>query len=109
MGGRGSSSGAAGGTMTASQAVSAINRTPFTNNGGGNWELDIPGVGGGSILDETGGSRDPMHGFGGKVYGVTAWDKDYKQVGIIEYIATSINGAKRALKDKLINLVTGRG
>lgn len=78
----------------------AIERTPFTNEGGGNWQLDIPGVGGGQILDETGGSRDPMNGRGGKVYSARAWDSGYSMIENTQYLS-SLNDAKRVIRDTL--------
>lgn len=78
-----------------------IKKKAFTNNGNGTWSIDIDGVGGGQILDETGGSRDPMMGRGGKVYSITAWDADYSQIGPVQIVTGSLNQAKRELKDTL--------
>ena len=74
---------------------SKIDRTPFTNEGGGQWTIDIEGVGGASILDETDEYR-----FGGTAYGVTVWDKNYDKQGDTTY-HTSLNAAKQAAKDRI--------
>lgn len=90
------------GNMTAAQIRGAINRASFSDEGGGNWQLDIPGVGGGQILDETGSSRDPMYGRGGKVYSINTWDDGYNTIpNGSQLINGSLNDAKRALKDTL--------
>lgn len=84
----------------ARQLAREIDRKAITNEGNGNWQLDIDGVGGGQILDETGGSRDAMYGRGGKVYSVRAWDADYN--GIDETMVNgSLNEAKRSLREML--------
>lgn len=83
------------------QTAAAISRATFQANGNGTWSVDIDGVGGGQILDETGGSRDPMMGRGGKVYSITAWDADYGQIGPVQIVTGSLNQAKRELKDTL--------
>lgn len=97
MGGRGSGSGMSGGSFSA--LARRLDRTPFVNQGGGQWTLDT-GMGGGSILDETGSSRDPGLGFGGKVYSAQAWDSDYNVIGDTE-MYSSLNAAKEAVKRKI--------
>ena len=88
--------------MTSAQINKTITRTAFTVEGNGNWQLDIPGIGGGQILDETGGSRDPANGRAGKLYSVRAWDDEYNMIsGSEEYISGSLNDAKQALKHTL--------
>ena len=54
----------------------AINKAQYKDMGNGHWELDVPGYGGVSILDETGSSKDPYYGRGGKVYGILVYDED---------------------------------
>lgn len=76
---------------------STIDRTPFKNIGGGQWELDIPGVGGASILDETDSSRA---GYGtGTAYSVSIWDKDYNIIS--NTLVGSLNAGKAMAKDTL--------
>lgn len=78
----------------------AIDSASISSEGNGNWGMDIPGVGGGQILDETGGTRDPMYGRGGKVYSIRAWDSDYNMIHQTT-IGGSLNDAKRELRDAL--------
>ena len=77
---------------------SKIDRTPFTNEGNGQWTIDIEGVGGASILDESDDFR-----YGGTAYSVKVWNKDYDAVGDTT-MYTSLNAAKQAAKDSLRNL-----
>lgn len=102
MGGRGNS----GSTRrSATNNESSINRTSFTNEGGGQWTLDIEGVGGASILDERDSSRA---GFGsGPAYGITIWGADY-QMDEQRIFYTSLNDAKRIAKDLLKEKLRGR-
>ena len=86
----------------------AIDRAKITSEGNGNWQMDIEGVSGGQILDETGGSRDPMYGRGGKVYSVRAWDADYNMVHETT-ISGSLNDAKRELREALHRQYGTRG
>lgn len=107
--GRGvSKAGGAGGgggedrSSTIAQQQKTIDKTAFDNMGGGQWQLDIPGIGGGSILDE----RDSLlAGFGtGPAYSVTVWDKNYNLVGVqSELLYGSLNNAKARLKERLKN------
>ena len=111
MGGRGSGGAGGGGggsSRSLEQIDRQINRTPFSNEGGGNYELDIAGIGGGQVLDETGSSRDPMNGRGGKVYSVRTWDADYNMFGSVEYVST-LNDAKATVKERLRNHYGARG
>jgi hypothetical protein len=78
---------------------SKLDKAPFKAEGKGQWSLDT-GLGGGVILDETGGSMDPSHGMGGKVYSAKAWDSNYDVIGNTEVYA-SLNAAKQAIKDKI--------
>lgn len=87
-----------GRVSTSGNANSLIDKTSFTNEGGGQWSLDIEGVGGGQILDERDSSRA---GFGtGPAYGITVWDKDYNSSGQSIYYG-SLNEAKQTLKERL--------
>lgn len=103
--GAGTSSGKMGATSaaTASKAsiASQIAKAKFTDEGGGQWTLDINGVGGAQVLDETGGSRDPYHGMGGKVYSVTVWDKNFAVNGPAQIIQGNI-GQARTLAKKIL-------
>ena len=78
----------------------AIERAKITSEGNGNWQMDIDGVGGGQILDETGGSRDPMYGRGGKVYSIRVWDADYNMIHETT-IGGSLTEAKREMREAL--------
>ena len=87
-------------SLSKNDIAKAIAQAKFTNEGNGNWQVDIPGVGGAIILDETGGSKDPMYGMGGKVYSIRTWDQDYT-VGDEQIFQGSINQAKTAAKKRL--------
>lgn len=79
-----------------------IDRKSFTAEGGGQWTLDLNGIGGIQILDETNSSRG---GFGmGKAYGITVWDGEYNSQPQ-EIIYGSLNDAKRRAKEKLKSLL----
>ena len=74
-----------------------VDKTSFTNDGLGQWQLDIPGVGGASILDE---SDTRAGGYGQmRAYTVTTWDKDYN-IGETRTFG-SLNAAKQAAKDEI--------
>ena len=88
-----------GGGSSSSALARRLDRAGFTDQGNGQWTLDT-GMGGGSILDETGSSRDPLYGRGGKLYSAEAWDSDYNRIGDTE-MYTSLNAAKQAVKDKI--------
>ena len=77
-----------------------IDRAPIEKLGNVECHMDFDGVGGGQILDETGGSRDPAYGRGGKVYSVRAWDADYNEISSTT-IGGSLNDAKRELREML--------
>lgn len=94
--------------MLRRQLARAIDRTAFENRGGGEWEIDIDGVGGGQILDETGSTRDPYYGRGGRVYSVRIWDADYSQQGE-EMVNGSLSEAKRRLREMLHSVYGTRG
>ena len=80
-----------------------IDKKSFTNEGGGQWTMDIEGVGGGQILDERDSSRA---GFGsGPAYGITIWDKNYKSEDPVIYYG-SLNEAKQEFKRRLKGLAT---
>ena len=82
------------GNLTKSQITKAVQQQKYTDNGNGTWSFDIEGIGGVQVLDETGGSHDPMLGHGGKIYGVNVWDNNYAVHGPTQYINGSINQAK---------------
>ena len=102
MGGRGSGSamGAGGGTnsaLTPSALAKRLDKTPFVDEGGGQWTLDT-GMGGAQILDESGSSAG---GYGQmKAYSVKAWDSNYEMIGDTEIYGT-LNAAKSAAKSKI--------
>lgn len=89
------------GTSAGPISASRLDRTAFTDQGGGQWTLDT-GLGGGQILDETGTSRDSAMGFGGKVYSARAWDSNYNTL-IDGDMFASLAAAKRAIKDAIKN------
>lgn len=92
---------AAGGGGTAKAPTrSAIERAKFTNEGFGNWQIDMQGVGGGQILDESDGRQNAYGQFGGKLYSVKTWDANYKQSDT--RYAGSLNEAKRMVKDEML-------
>ena len=98
FGGRGS---AGGNRLIEAQNERIIDRTSFVNEGGGQWTLDIEGVGGGQILDERDSSRA---GFGsGPAYGITVWDANNNSSDQQIYYG-SLNEAKQELKRRLKNL-----
>lgn len=103
FGGRGSGSGmsgggSGGGGLSTSALAKKVDKTGFTNEGGGQWTLDISGAGGGSILDESDSSAG---GYGAmKAYSVTAWDANYQIIGE-KQIFGSLNAAKDAVKRKI--------
>lgn len=99
----GTASVAAAGNGTASKKSIAaqIAQAKFTDEGGGQWTLDINGVGGAQILDETGGSRDPNNGMGGKVYSVTVWDGNFTVHGPAQIVQGNI-GQARTLAKKIL-------
>lgn len=112
--GRGSgASGARGGgggggerrSLTSSEiqaAEKAIDKGSFQKVGNGSWEFTTdPKTGiGAQILDETGSSKDPMSGFGGKVYGVTTWGQAPGDIRTT-IISGSLNAAKAAAKEEM--------
>ena len=79
-----------------------IDKTAFSKVGNGHWEFptDSSTRIGASILDETGSSRDPMYGRGGKVYGVTTWGGEPGDVRT-SYINGSLNDAKVAAREEM--------
>ena len=86
-----------------SPGLTAINRAKFTEEGNGQWVLDVPGQGGGQILDETGGSRDPMYGRGGKLYSARTWNADADRLEEREQYFTSLADAKKYVRSQLQN------
>ena len=86
-----------------SSGIKAINRAAFKNEGNGEWSLEVEGYGGGQILDETGGSRDPARGYGGKIYSARAWDENYQRTEDRERYFFSLNEAKSYIKQQLQN------
>ena len=99
----GATSVAAAGNGTASKKsiASQIAQAKFTDEGGGQWTLDINGVGGAQILDETGSSRDPNNGMGGKVYSVTVWDGNFAVHGPAQIIQGNLGQARTLAKQLL--------
>ena len=86
-----------GGSTTIAAAYKKIDKTGFKATGGGQWEMDIPGVGGASILDETDTS---LGGYGMyKVYSYKVWDKNYKIIA--DSNAGNLNDAKYYAKSAL--------
>lgn len=95
MGGRGGGSGRGGGNGS---GVKKIERTPFTNQGGGTYELDIPGLGGGFIASGP-------DAWGMEIAEAKVWDADYQVIDKANY--SSVNAAKRFIKDVLMNHIKG--
>ena len=93
--------GVGGGTnISADKAAKIVDKTGFKVEGNGNWQMDIPGVGGAMILDET---DTAMGNYGAqKTYSYTVWDKNY-QIQDKQY-AISLNDAKYMAKENLKNL-----
>lgn len=83
--------------------IRAINRAKFESDGNGQWTLDVEGHGGGQILDETGSSRDPMYGRGGKLYSARTWNADYDHLEEREQYFTSLSDAKAYVRQQLQN------
>ena len=88
--------GSVGAKISGKMFPSKIDKVPFTNMGGGQWEVDIEGVGGGSILEV---SESWKYG-PGKAYEVRIWNDGYNTVDNGVYYAT-LNTAKSAIKDRL--------
>lgn len=84
-----------------SPGLTAISRASFTNEGNGQWTLDVPDQGGGQILDETGSSRDPNAGRGGKLYSARSWNADNDFLEDRAQYFTSLNDAKSYVKSQL--------
>ena len=74
----------------------AINRTPFTNEGFGQWTIDIDGVGGASILEDNDTAM-------GKYYEISLWDKEYNTQRR-KFNARTLNEAKQTAKNELEKL-----
>lgn len=97
FGGRGGSSGMSGSSSSSSTVAAQsrkLDKTPFTNEGGGQWTLDT-NIGGASILDE---SDTAAGGYGAmRAYSMKAWDANYNEIGESQ-IFGSLNAAKAAAK-----------
>lgn len=93
--------GGSSGTASTRSIASQIAQAKFTDEGGGQWTLEINGVGGAQVLDETGGSRDPMLGRGGKVYSVTVWDGNFTVQGPAQIVQGNL-GQARTLAKKIL-------
>lgn len=120
FGGRGSGAGSAtsGGSsnvMSRDVIDRKIDRAGFQSVGNGAWEMEIPGVGGAQVLDETGSSRALRAGFmpNEKAYSYNAWrytdDGGAQQLrGLMPNldILQTLNDAKHAAKDLMRNHLT---
>ena len=109
--GAGTSSGigsAATGGMTSAQIAKAIKNTPFTNRGNGTWDIDIPNVGGGQILDESDSAQNNYGAMGGKLYSYVVWNGEYTQQGARVYVGSRVE-ARTAIKEELEKLHGLRG
>lgn len=120
MGGRGSGSNMissrTGGRLSnlSPAEIASVRRTiskgSFEKVGNGQWEFNTDsriGIGA-QILDETGSTRDPMHGYGGKVYGVTTWGPGPDQVSP-QRLFGSLNAAKTAAREEMKGWLEGIG
>ena len=92
-----------------SPGLTAISRATFTNEGNGEWSLNVDGQGGGQILDETGSRRDPTAGRGGKLYSARSWDADNDFLEERAQYFTNLSDAKKYVKDKLQRARRARG
>lgn len=123
--GRKSKSGMSGGGTTRTESESRLSRftadevraikrdidkRAFEKVSDGVWEFNTEGrIGiGAQILDETGSSRDPMYGRGGKVYGVTTWGPDPGQISP-QRLFSSLNAAKTAAREEMKGWLEGAG
>lgn len=86
------------------QRMKAVDNSSFKKAGFGQWTLDVPGVGGASILDETGSTAALRMGLlpGQKMYSMTAWDENGRQLGQRTYYQ-KLNDAKYFAKEELAN------
>lgn len=83
------------GLNSGNATLSKVDKTGFTNEGGGVYSLDIEGAGGGQILDVS-----DNYNYGGTAYEARAWDSNYKAIGEMQ-VYSSLNAAKTAIKDKI--------
>lgn len=90
MGGRGGGSGRGGGGGGSRSGL--IDRTAFIDEGGGTYQLDIPGLGGGFIAS----GPNP---WGLNVAEAKVWDADYEVIKSAKY--GSVNAAKQFIKETL--------
>lgn len=69
-----------------------LNRTPFKNEGFGQYTLDVEGVGGGQVLRESDWAKAK--------YSATAWNGKYETIGSRIY-SDSLNDIKNIVKDTI--------
>ena len=77
-----------------------IDKAAFKSQGAGlgQWTVELEGIGGASILDET---QTRAGGYGRyKTYSVQTWGADFKDIGTTQY-ATTLNQAKELARRKL--------
>ena len=86
-------------------ALKRIAQAKFTEEGNGNWQMDIPDIGGGVVLDETGSTRAYREGFmpNAKVYSASAWTYDENGTPTVTDLGTfnRRNQAQSAIRDTL--------
>lgn len=94
--------------MVSQNVVRKIEKTGFKASGNGEWGFEIPEIGGAQIIDESGSTRDKMYGFGGKCYGIYAWDGNDRLINEKETIVYgTLNDAKSAARSILVNGLNG--
>ena len=82
------------------KVLNTINKAAFKSQGAGtgHWTLEIEGIGGASILDET---QSGAGGYGRyRTYSVQTWGADFKNIGSTQY-ADTLNEAKELARRKL--------
>lgn len=93
-------------------AVKRISQAKFTEEGNGNWQFDIPDIGGGQVLDETGSTRALRYGNmpDQVTYSATAWSYNENGTPTITDLGmfNRRNQAQKAIKDALKGNRRGR-
>ena len=94
--------------LSANQQKAIVDKTGFVSDGFGGWNLDIPGIGGAQILDETDGT---LGGYGRvKIYSIRVWNADNDFIAGQNYsiTAATLNAAKESAKRYLKQDIDGR-
>lgn len=82
--------------------MNKLERAGFKYTGNGTWELDVPGIGGAQILDETGSTEALRMGLmpDQKLYSMIYWDDTGNTAADRQYFDT-LNNAKYSAKNGL--------